>query len=206
MTEVLYRLAGVPGFGQPFTDQQNVGNCLNLILMGKINPDGWVAINCLPTTAHTIWGAVAGKLLLSSKPSLEKVRWLVAAGLVVGFGLDLTTTPIIKRIATSSFVLASGGYCLLGLAACYWAINIHKCRPLISFFIVVGMNSLFIYLFFEIVGNRWFTGYVGAITNGLLAMARVPAPVMGIVTALAVFALEWRLCHFLYRQGIFFKV
>ncbi len=206
MTEVLYRLAGVPGFGQPFTDQQNVGNYLNLIPMGKINPDGWVAINCLPTTAHTIWGAVAGKLRLSSKPGLEKVRWLVAAGLVVGFGLDLTTTPIIKRIATSSFVLASGGYCLLGLAACYWAINIHKRRPLISFFIVVGMNSLFIYLFFEIVGNRWFTGYVGAITNGLLAMARVPAPVMGIVTALAVFALEWRLCHFLYRRGIFFKV
>ena len=32
------------------------------------------------------------------------------------------------------------------------------------------------------------------------------APVMGIVTALAVFALEWRLCYFLYRKGIFFKV
>ena len=29
---------------------------------------------------------------------------------------------------------------------------------------------------------------------------------MGIVTALVVFALEWQMCYFLYRKGIFFKV
>ena len=209
LTEALYRLTGVPGFDQPFADQHNLGNYVDQILMGKINPEGWVAINCLPTAAHTIWGAVAGKLLLGSESGREKIRWLVAAGivgLIVGYGLDATTTPIIKRIATSSFVFASGGYCLLGLAACFWAIDVKKRRPLMLFFTVVGMNSLFIYLFFEIVGNRWFTGYVGAITNGLMSIARVPTAVMGIITALVVFALEWRMCYFLYRKGIFFKV
>ena len=209
VTEVLYRMTGVPGFDQPFTDQHNFGNYVDAILMATTNPDGWVAVNCLPTAAHTIMGAVAGKVLLSSRSGQDKVRWLVVAGivaLIAGYALDATTTPIIKRIATSSFVLVSGGYCLLGLAACYWAIDIRKRRPLITFFTVVGMNSLFIYLFFEIVGHRWFTGYVGAITNGLMAAAGVPSAVMGIVTALVVFALEWQLCHFLYRKGIFIKI
>ena len=209
LTEVLYRLSAIPGFDQPFTDQHNFGNYLDLLLMRKINPDGWVAINCLPTAAHTIWGAVAGKLLISSQSSGAKVRWLLVAGmvaLVAGFGLDWTTTPIIKRIATTSFVLASGGFVLLGLAACYWAIDVRQRRPLITFFTVVGMNSLFIYLFFEIVGSRWFTSYVSAITNGLMAMAGVPLAVMGIVSALVVFTLEWKLCHFLYLKGIFYKV
>ena len=152
---------------------------------------------------------MAGKLLLSSRSGQEKVRWLIAAGvigLIAGFGLDATSTPIIKRIATSSFVLASGGYVLLGLAACYWAIDIRKRRPFITFFTVVGMNSLFIYLFIEIVGLRWFTEYVGAITNGLMTMAGVPSVPMGILTALAVFTLEWQMCYFLYRRKIFFKI
>lgn len=209
VTEALYRMTSIPGFDQPFTNGHNVGNYIDAMVMATINPEGWVAVNCLPTAAHTIMGAVAGKVLLSARSGREKVRWLVVAGVVAllaGYALDATATPIIKRIATSSFVLVSGGYCLLGLAACYWAIDIRKRRPLVTFFTVVGMNSLFIYLFFEIVGHRWFTGYVGAITNGLMAAAGVPSAVMGIVTAGVVFGLEWQMCHFLYRKGIFFKV
>src|SRR5258705_2554759 len=97
LTEILYRYTHVPGFDQPFTDQQNFGNYVDLLLMNKINKGGWVAINCIPTAAHTIWGALAGKLLLSSRSSGEKIKWLTAAGvvcLVLGFGLDVTTTPI----------------------------------------------------------------------------------------------------------------
>jgi hypothetical protein len=76
----------------------------------------------------------------------------------------------------------------------------------LQFFIVVGMNSLFIYLFFEIVGGRWFNNYVTAITNGLMGMAGMPSSLMGIITALIIFTLEWCLCWFLYKKGIFFKI
>src|SRR5258707_11356493 len=82
LTEVLYRFTNVPGFDQPFTDQHNFGNYIDLILMNKINSGGWVAINCLPTAAHTIWGAVAGKLLLSDKGGPEKIKRLVLFGVV----------------------------------------------------------------------------------------------------------------------------
>jgi predicted acyltransferase len=120
--------------------------------------------------------------------------------------MDFTITPIIKRIATSSFVLSSGGWCLLALALFYWWIDIMGNKKYTPFFIVVGMNSLFIYLFIEIVAGRWFNGYIGAITNGLMSLAHVPLVVMGIITSLVIFTLEWWLCRFLYRKGIFFKI
>lgn len=209
LTEILYRFTNIEGFDQPFTDQHNFGNFMDLVLMNKINSGGWVAINFLPTAAHTIWGCLAGKLLLSARPELEKVKWLVAggvAGLVIGYCMDWTITPIIKRIATSSFVLASGGWCLVALAFLYWWIDVRDHRKYVNFFIIVGMNSLFIYLFIEIVGSRWFNEYIAAITNGLMGIASFPEGLMLILTSLITFGLEWIMLFFLYRKGIFFKV
>jgi predicted acyltransferase len=209
LTEVLYRFTNVPGFNQAFVDQHNFGNYVDLLLMNKINDGGWVAINCLPTAAHTIWGALAGKLLMSDVPEREKVKKLMlagVAGLIIGFGMNYTITPIIKRIATSSFTLASGGWCLLGLSFFYWWIDVTKHRKYLHFFVVVGMNSLFIYLFIEIVASRWFNEYIGAITNGLMGMINMPAVLMGIITSLVIFALEWSMCRFLYERRIFFRI
>jgi predicted acyltransferase len=208
LTEALYRLTHVPGFDQPFTDQHNFGNYVDLLLMNKINKGGWVAINCIPTAVHTIGGAVAGKLLLRGSP--RKMQALVGWGLltlVLGYGLDFAgITPIIKRIATSSFVLVSLGYSLLILALCYWWIDLRDHRRRLEFFTIVGMNSIFIYLFFEIVGDRWFTGYITAIADAVLQPLHPPTLLMGIIASLCVFALEWGLCWFLFRKKIFFRV
>lgn len=210
LTEILYRFVDIPGFDQPFTDQHNFGNYMDTVLMNKINSGGWVAINCLPTAAHTIWGALAGKLLLSNRTRPEKMNTLVIAGVVAlatGYLLDATSvTPIIKRIATSSFVLASGGWVFFALAISYWWIDIREHRNNLKFFLVVGMNSLFIYLFIEIVASRWFNGYISAITNGLMELVHVPHGIMGIITSLIIFGLEWGMCWWLYGRKIFFKI
>ena len=209
LTELLYRYTNIKDFDQPFTDQHNFGNFMDLVLMNKVNSGGWVAINCLPTASHTIWGAVAGKLLLHSIDHRKTIMRLIVSGivcLVVGYSMDLTITPIIKRIATSSFTIASGGWCLLGLAACYWWIDVKSHRRHLEFFTIVGMNSIFIYLFFEIVGARWFNEYVGAVTNGLMSFIHVPDGLMLIITSLSIFGLEWGICYWLYRKKIFFKL
>jgi predicted acyltransferase len=209
LTEILYRFTNVPGFDRPFVDQHNFGNYVDLLLMNKINQGGWVAINFIPTAAHTIWGALAGKLLLSNESSARKIRMLMISGvicLLLGYTMDWTITPIIKRIATSSFTLASGGWCLLALAVCYWWIDVKNHRSHLEFFTIVGMNSIFIYLFFEIVGARWFNEYTGAVTNGLMSMVAFPHALMLILTSLVIFALEWGMCYFLYRKKIFFKL
>jgi predicted acyltransferase len=126
---------------------------------------------------------------------------------VAGYALDwMSVTPIIKRIATSSFTLVTGGWCLLGLAACYGWIDLRNHRKGLTFFTVIGMNSLFIYLFFEIVGHRWFNGYVSAVTNGLMAIVGLPESAILILTSLIIFGLEWGMCYYLYRKKIFFRV
>ncbi|HVW95276.1 MAG TPA: DUF5009 domain-containing protein [Mucilaginibacter sp.] len=207
LTEVLYRCSNVPGFDQPFTDQHNFGNYIDLLLMNKINHGGWVAINCIPTAVHTIAGALTGKLLLTDK---NKVGTLLLWGLgclVMGYSLDLfQITPIIKRIATSSFTIASLGWCLWFLALSYWWIDVSGHRKHLSFFTIVGMNSIFIYLFFEIVGSRWFNGYVAAISNGVLDWFNAGELSKVIAAAVCIFGLEWLLCYFLYRKNVFIKL
>jgi len=208
LTEILYRFTNIPGFDQPFVDQHNFGNYVDTILMNKINSDGWVAINCIPTAVHTIAGALTGKLLLSGKKN--KIQPMLLWGiicLVVGFGLDYAgITPIIKRIATSSFTIASLGWCLLGLSFCYWWIDIRGHRKYLKFWTIVGMNSIFIYLFNEIVGSRWFVGYITEIATGVLGWVNTPEMLSAILASLCVFAVEWGLCYFLYKKKIFFKL
>ncbi|MBM3177101.1 MAG: DUF5009 domain-containing protein [Bacteroidetes bacterium] len=210
MTEVLYRFTGFPDFDQPFVDQHNFGNYMDLVLMNKINSGGWVAINCLPTAAHTIWGAMAGKWLLSQKSTNEILKPMIVLGLIFlfsGYVLDFAgVTPIIKRIATSSFTLVSGGWCILFLTGFYWWIDVRNHRSGWSFFTIVGMNSLFIYLFFEIVGNRWFTEYLTTIVTGLMLPINLPEWLSLITASLVIFAVEWKMCQFLFRKGIFFKI
>ncbi|MFT4155631.1 acyltransferase family protein [Parafilimonas sp.] len=208
LTEMLYRFSNIPNFNQPFTDQHNFGNYVDVLLMHKINKGGWVAINCLPTSVHTIAGALTGRLFLgNSKNKLRPMLMWALICLAVGYSLDMAhITPIIKRIATSSFTLASLGWCLLGLVCCYWWIDVLDHKRHLRFFIIVGTNSLFIYLFFEIVGHRWFNDYVIAISGGLMKIIKVPALPASIISSLCIFALEWGLCYFLYKKKIFFKL
>ncbi|GAO42610.1 acyltransferase family protein [Flavihumibacter petaseus] len=215
LTECLYRFTHVPGFDQPFTDQHNFGNYIDLLLMNKINSGGWVAINCIPTAVHTIGGALAGKLLQqhmtgnaqSSRKLLQQLFMWGAAVMILGYGLDLAgITPIIKRIATSSFTLASLGWCLWFLAISYWWVDLLQHRKGLLIVNVFGMNAIFIYLFFEIVGHGWFNGYITAITNGVLDWFNAGEDFKVVIAAVAIVALEWLLCLFLYRRKIFFKL
>jgi predicted acyltransferase len=211
LTELLYRMVLMPGFSQPFVEGQNFGSYMDMILMGKINSDGWVAINIIPTAAHTIWGVLAGKLLVSERSAADKVKALVLAGiaaLVLGHALDLfNITPIIKRISTSSFALASGGWVLLLLAAVYWIVDIKKNNRYAWIATVMGMNAIFIYLFFETVGMQWVNGAVDIFSGQMLHLFfGVPVAIAAVFSALITLVLEWGLCYWLYKRGIFFKL
>jgi len=208
LTELLYR-----GYdaGMPFVKDQNFGSWFDLLLMGKINDGGgWVTINCLPTAAHTIWGAMCGRLLLDVNSSGKKTQWLVVMGLIglgLGYGLDVAgVTPMVKRIATSSFVLASGGWAILVLALFYWLIDVQGYKRWTTFFAIVGSNSIFIYLFAETIGHQWLVGFGRIFGNGILEFLGVSPEFALIVSALITLGLMWYLCYFLYQKKIFFKV
>lgn len=207
LTECLYRFTHVPNFDQPFTDQHNFGNYIDLKLMNVINEGGWVTINCIPTAVHTIAGALTGKFLLKGNRRLKPILSWAVICLIAGYALDwANVTPIIKRIATTSFTFVSLGWVLLILALFYWRIDIRNHKKYLTFFLVIGINSLFIYLFFEIVGHRWFTEYITIIVTGLLAYIHTPHLLALFAASLVVFFLEWALCYWLYRKKIFFKI
>lgn len=209
-SDILYRLILVPGFDQPFVEFHNFGAYMDTVLMGKINPDGWVAINCLPTAAHTIWGAVAGRWLISARTPAQKIRLLLLAGgggLIVGYGLDWAgITPIIKRISTGPFVFASAGWVMLILAFLYWLVDVGKYRKYAWIATAVGMNALFIYLFFETVGAQWLNPVTGIFVRGFSGLLHMPVAGQDLLTALVVWALEWCLCYALFRKKIFIKL
>ena len=205
-TELIYRLWAVPGFGQPFTPDHNFGSYMDMVLMGKLSGGHWVAFNAVPTTAHTMWGVLAGQLLRSDRSAAKKIRVLVIAGLigvVVGYALD-PVTPIIKRICTSSFVIVSGGWCLLALAFLYWLIEVKRIRKWSFFFVLVGMNPLFIYLFSQTIAQQWLVDTMAIFTMGFLGWMEAAA--LGVTTALAVLAIEWYLCYWLYKHKVFIKL
>jgi len=210
LTEVLYRFTNVPGYDQPFVIGHNFGSYVDMLVMGKINPNGWVFINILPTAAHTIWGVVAGRLLITQIPASEKIKKLLIAGvcaLAMGFALDWAgITPIIKRIATSSFTLASGGWVLLFMAFLYLLIDVKKINRYAWLFTVVGMNSIFIYMFFETVGYHWFDGFVAIFVKGFTGLAGAPEKIQALLSALVTLFLECYLCYWLYKKKIFFKL
>lgn len=207
LTEMMYRLYAPTS---PFVMGENFGSFMDVVLMGKINSGGWVAINCIPTAAHTIWGAICGSLLLSKKSDIRKIKILCISGvlgLILGYGLDLLEiTPIIKRISTSSFVMVSGGWALLALAFFYWLVDLKKKQSWAWPFVIVGMNPIFIYLFAEILGHRWLFGFVEIFTVGFLKPLGVGDAVLAILTALITLGAMWYLCYFLFKKRIFFKI
>jgi len=206
LTELIYRLFPVEGFNHPFVANQNFGTWLDLQYGGADLNGHWVSFNALPTTAHTIWGVLAGKLLLSDKHQLKKFRILALAGIIgiiAGYALD-PVTPIIKRIATSSFVIVSGGYALLVLALSYWLIDIKKSRRWVIFFAVVGMNPLFIYLFAHVNGADFIHHILVPFTHALFGWAGDVNE--GIATRTLVWAVLWYITWWMYKRRVFIKI
>ncbi len=205
-TELLYRLWPVSGFNQPFVPDHGFGAWMDLAIMRKLSDGHWVAFNAVPTTVHTMWGVLAGQVLKSSRAPWQKIRLLAIAGaigVVTGYSLN-PLTPIIKRICTSSFVIVSGGWCLLALALSYWLIDVKGLKKWSVFFNIVGMNPLFIYLFTETGGAEWFHKIARPFTMGLFAWA---GPLKAeIVTSLVVWAMLWSLCFWLYKKRIFLRI
>jgi predicted acyltransferase len=209
LIDLAYRFFPVEGFNHPWVNYENLGAWVNNKIEGVDRASEWATLNVVSTTTHTVWGVLCGKLLMSDKPVAKKIQTLLIAGvsaLIIGYALDLLSiTPIIKKIATSAFVFASGGWTILALCLCYWLIDVKKwfaTGP--DFFKIVGMNCIFIYLFFEVGTSGLLTRIFYPFTSTLFFWS---SPLtISIVTSLVVWAALWYLCYWLYKNRIFIKI
>src|SRR5262249_46954445 len=119
------------------------------------------------STATILFGVLAGQLLRSGLAALNKVALLILGGLVglasgwalAGGGdaikLDLPETiPMVKRLWTASFTLYAAGWTCLMLAAFYLVIDVLALRAWSFPFVVVGMNSIFMYVLAQLESGR----------------------------------------------------
>jgi predicted acyltransferase len=209
LTDLAYRFFPVENFNHPWVAYENLGAWVNNKIEGVDKTSIWASLNAASTTAHTVWGVLCGKLLMSDRPVRKKIQIMIIAGLtglLIGYSLDfLNITPIIKKIATSSFVFASGGWAILALCFCYWLIDVKKLFTKGSeFFIIVGMNCIFIYLFFEVGGAELVYNIFTPFTTYLLSWAENIT--IGIMTSLFVWAAQWYICYWLYKNKLFIKI
>lgn len=210
ITELLYRFFSIEGFNEPFNKHHNFGSYVDLLLMGKLHPDGWVFFAAIPTTAHMIWGVLTGKLLIGDYTGSQKTRLLTLLGInavVIGYAMEaIGISPINKHIGTSSFIIASGGWCLLTFALFYWLIDIKGYKKWTHFFVVFGMNPIFIYFLSRAVGRDWFYPFVAIFTKGTIGRLDIPEGLLTLFTGVIILSIEWHICYWLYKRKIFIKI
>ena len=204
--DVIYRVWPVEGFNQPFTADHNFGSWFDVFLTGGLSEDRWVPFNAIPTTAHTIWGVLAGMVLMKGWTPQKKILTILLPGIglvIAGYVLGMYI-PIIKRVCTSSFIIVSGGWALIALACCYYLIDVLNFRKTVLFFAIVGMNPLFIYLFVHSGGKNLLSSLAIPITARLFG--RISPEAIQVSTVLLVSAMLWYICYFLYKKKIFIRI
>jgi predicted acyltransferase len=152
----------VPGYGAGHLGKNdNLGAYIDRTLMGghlwsesvTWDPEGF--LSTLPAIASLLIGILAGEWLRSDRRAGRKALGLAAAGLtllVVGRLLH-PYFPINKNLWTSSFVLFTGGFAMLGLAACYWMVDVRVWRAWTPPFLVFGMNAILGYALAALVSE-----------------------------------------------------
>ena len=171
------------------------------------NEGGWSTLSFIPTLATMILGLLTGEWLKSSRTKEKKLRGLVIAGVVLAVsGLIFQWAgicPIVKRVWTSSYTLYSGGLIILILAGLYALIDWKGRRRWAFPLIVVGMNSIAIYVMSWTMG-RFFSQALAGHLGRLIAVAG--PTFQPVVQGFGVILIFWIILYWMYRRKIFLRI
>jgi heparan-alpha-glucosaminide N-acetyltransferase len=174
----------------------------------RFNEGGWSTLSFIPTLATMILGLLAGEWLKVSGSKQQKLRGLAVAGaslLLLGLICQWTgICPIVKRVWTSSYTLYSGGWVLLILASFYAFIEWKGWRRWAFPLVVVGMNSIAIY-----VMSWTMTGFLGSALDrhfGRLISLIAGPTFQPVFRGFVVMCIFWLILFWMYRRKIFLKI
>jgi predicted acyltransferase len=216
----------LPGFAGHWNIHTNAAAAFDrwwLNLLPQAHPyqytnGGYQTLNCIPALATMLGGALTGGFLMNSRKT-DKGRCvtllvtgivLVVAGTaldlkilpVVGVQLDqYTLLPVVKRIWTPSWAVLSGGWVLILLSIFYWLVEILGMRRLVFPLVVVGMNSIVIYLLHSLCA-----GWITENLHKHLPETAFPASWTPVIERCGVLFVLWLICWWLYKQKAFIKL
>ena len=174
----------------------------------RFNSGGWSTLSFIPTLATMLLGMWAGRWLQTSRSTVDKLKGLIAAGVVLAFaGLLLQwlhINPIIKRIWTSSYTLYSGGLILLMLAGFYAAIEWKGWRRWSFPLLVIGANSIAIYVMSWTIEHFISSALVRHLGPGPFAI--MGPPFEPVLRGAAVVLVFWLILFWMYRKKIFLRI
>ena len=200
----IYQFGSGPGVTGTWARDANMGWYIDRLILHKNWIASYATLNCLSSAANTIFGMMAGELLVTTLAPARKVKVLVLsgiAGVAAGFALS-ALIPLNKKIWSPSFALYSTGMTLLALLLFYWIFDIRQSRRWTTLLLAVGANSIFIYLFHEIL-HGWLNHTALVFTQWAVDLW---TPGGKALTTLSVIAFQLYICYWLYRRKIFFKI
>jgi predicted acyltransferase len=196
-------LAFVPAPGVPAGSYDRNANLVlwtDLATVGRVLPEHWGTVICtLPTISTTILGMLLGELLMTDRSAASKMKIIGLAGLsgvALGWALN-PVIPIVMKIWTTSYGLASAGFACLMFLVFYWLIDVLGFRKLAFPFLVIGMNAVAIYMSESII--PW-SKTVAIFTHPLAGPLGSFTPLFH---AIAVLTIEWLVLYWMYKRKIF---
>jgi len=165
-------------------------------------PEGWgTLLSTIPTVATTIIGLLIGELLMSCRSKQTQAKIIGASGvlcLALGYGLS-PVVPVIMKLWTTSYGLASAGWACLMFLLFYWMVDVRGYRRASLPFVVIGTNAIFIYMATSVLPIR---ELVGIFTRGIAGHLAAAGPAFN---ALSVLIFEWLILFWMYKRKIFIK-
>ncbi|WP_250846746.1 acyltransferase family protein [Aquisphaera insulae] len=174
----------------------------------EFNGGGYATLSFIPTLATMILGLLAGGVLRNSWKPRPKVLGLAIAGIVsltLGWGLgELGVCPVVKRIWTPSWVLYSGGLCLLFLATFYLVMDVQGWKIWAFPLQVIGANSIAAYCLSHLI-EPFIAGsvqtHLGPHVFDILGTVYAP-----FVRGCVVLAVLWLTLFWMYRNRVFVRI
>jgi heparan-alpha-glucosaminide N-acetyltransferase len=200
------------GGADPWAKNANLGHAFDVWFLNLFprpepfleNAGGYLTLNFIPTLATSILGLVAGRWLQDrAPPGLFVIAGIVC--LAAGWALAATgVCPIVKRIWTPAWVLFSGGWCFLLLAAFHQVIDVAGRRRWAWPLEVIGMNSIAAYL----IEHLWkqFIGKALVTHLGVDAFTVFGPEFAPLMRGAATLALLWAILWWMQRRGILLRI
>ncbi len=199
------------GATDPYSMQGNLAGFIDRhLLPGKFccytYGDSEGILSTIPAISTALLGMLTGQFVMSqylSRKPLRKVLYMAAAAIgLVAIGLLWNLAfPINKYLWSSSFVCFVGGLSLLLFTLFYLVIDIWKINWWTKFFVVIGMNSIAIYLAHLIIDFDYAAKFFFGGVYNLLQPEWKP-----FAMAVGFFTTAWLFLYFLYRKKWFLKV